>query len=51
MSFTINLFVLQVIPIKIYEQGWLHMGAIVCPPCAEMCEVSPLVLAMADTLS
>lgn len=27
----------QEIDIKIFEGGWLKMGAIVCPPCDEVC--------------
>ena len=34
----------QVISIKIYEQGWLHMGGIVCPACADICKVTLLGL-------
>ncbi|KAF2368611.1 Peptidase M8 leishmanolysin [Trinorchestia longiramus] len=28
----------QVISIKIFEQGWLHMGGVVCPACADVCK-------------
>ncbi|XP_064083354.1 leishmanolysin-like peptidase [Macrobrachium nipponense] len=28
----------QVINISIFQNGWLHEGAIVCPPCEEICE-------------
>lgn len=28
----------QPITIKVLSNGWLHKGAIVCPPCRELCE-------------
>lgn len=28
----------QVLPIRIFANGWLHRGALVCPPCEEMCQ-------------
>ncbi|XP_066247527.1 leishmanolysin-like peptidase [Euwallacea similis] len=28
----------QEISIRIFSNGWLHKGAIVCPPCREICE-------------
>lgn len=30
----------QEIPIKILSDDWLHVGALVCPSCEELCEVS-----------
>lgn len=30
----------QAISIRIMSNGWLHKGAIVCPPCKELCGVS-----------
>lgn len=34
----------QVITISIFQNGWLHEGAIICPPCEEICEVRSLML-------
>ncbi|RZC41773.1 leishmanolysin-like peptidase, partial [Asbolus verrucosus] len=34
----------QEISIRIISNGWLHKGAIVCPPCREMCAVSTSII-------
>ncbi|XP_063608213.1 leishmanolysin-like peptidase [Penaeus indicus] len=33
----------QVINISIFQNGWLHEGAIICPPCEEICEEEDMV--------
>nr|CAD7589812.1 unnamed protein product [Timema genevievae] len=30
----------QVLDIRILSSGWLHKGALVCPPCEDLCQVS-----------
>jgi hypothetical protein len=29
----------QELSIRIISNGWLHKGALVCPPCEELCQV------------
>ncbi|XP_045109228.1 leishmanolysin-like peptidase isoform X1 [Portunus trituberculatus] len=33
----------QIINISIFHNGWLHEGAVVCPPCSELCEEANMV--------
>lgn len=35
----------QELQIRILSGGWLHSGALVCPPCQELCEVCSLIFA------
>jgi leishmanolysin-like peptidase len=30
----------QELPIRVMSDGWLHTGALVCPTCEELCQVS-----------